>query len=220
VAPVSLLTFLGRRQRRQPLAEAGSAGLEPKAARDVRARLASKNPNKLRELREALPGWELELLDADGYPPEDGETYRDNARIKARFGRKVAPPDEWVLGEDSGIEVDALDGGPGPESARWAKGREAEKLLEVLGDAENRRAHYVCELVAIAPDGRELEGRGELHGTIARELRGTAGFGFDPVFVPDGEAKTVAELGDEVKRRISHRARAARALASVVAEQD
>jgi XTP/dITP diphosphohydrolase len=180
----------------------------------VRARLASKNPNKLRELREALPGWELEPLEADEYPPEDGETYLDNARIKARFGRTVAPPDAWVLGEDSGIEVDALRGGPGPESARWAKGREAEKLLEAIGDAEDRRAHYVCELVAIAPDGAELEARGELHGTIARELRGTAGFGFDPVFVPEGETQTVAELGDDVKASISHRARAARALAT------
>jgi XTP/dITP diphosphohydrolase len=180
----------------------------------VKARLASKNPKKLRELRAALPGWEIDLLDADDYPSEDGETYRDNATIKARFGRTVAPADAWVLGEDSGIEVDALRGGPGPESARWAKGREAEKLLEVLGDAEDRRAHYVCELVAIAPDGRELEARGELHGTIARELRGTAGFGFDPVFVPEGERLTVAELGDEVKATISHRARAARALAA------
>jgi len=178
------------------------------------ARLASKNPNKLRELRDALPGWEIELLETDDYPPEDGETYRENARIKARFGRAVVRPDEWVLGEDSGIEVEALAGGPGPESARWAKGREAEKLLEVIGDAKNRRAHYVCELVAIAPDGREVEARGELHGTIARELRGTAGFGFDPVFVPEGETKTIAELGDEVKAGISHRARAARALAA------
>jgi XTP/dITP diphosphohydrolase len=182
----------------------------------VRARLASRNFNKLRELREALPDWQLELLEADDYPPEDGETYRDNARIKARFGRALAPPDEWVLGEDSGIEVDALDGGPGPESARWAKGREPEKLLEVLGDAEDRRARYVCELVAIAPDGGELEARGELHGRIAHELRGSAGFGFDPVFVPEGETMTVAELGDEVKRRISHRARAARSLAAQV----
>jgi len=180
----------------------------------VKARLASENRNKLRELREVLPGWELELLDADDYPPEDGETYRDNARIKARFGRSVAPRDEWVLGEDSGIEVDALEGGPGAESARWAKCREAEKLLEVLGDAENRRARYVCELVAIGPDGRELEARGELNGTIAPELRGSAGFGFDPVFVPEGQTETVAELGDDAKARISHRARAARALAA------
>ena len=178
----------------------------------MKACLASKNPNKLRELRDALPGWELELLEADEYPPEEGETYRDNARIKARFGRGIAPPDEWVLGEDSGIEVDALDGGPGPESARWAKGREAEKLLEALGDAENRRAHYVCELVAIAPDRREVEARGELDGTIARERRGSAGFGFDPVFVPQGHERTFGEMTPAQKARLSHRGRALEAL--------
>jgi len=183
----------------------------------VKARLASHNANKLRELRAALPGWELELLDVDEYPPEDGATYLDNARIKARFGRGLAAPDEWVLGEDSGIEVEALGGGPGRESARWAKGREAEKLLEALGDADDRRARYVCELVALPSDGRELRGTGVLEGTIADALRGAEGFGFDPVFVPDGETRTVAELGNAWKRRNSHRARAARALAAALA---
>jgi XTP/dITP diphosphohydrolase len=117
------------------------------------------------------------------------------------------------LGEDSGIEVAALGGGPGVRSARWAQGREAEKLLDELGDAGDRAARYVCKLVAVAPDGREVVAGGELAGTIARELRGTAGFGFDPVFVPDGETQTVAELGDAWKAEHSHRARAARALA-------
>jgi XTP/dITP diphosphohydrolase len=180
----------------------------------VRARLASRNANKLRELQAALPGWELELLDAEDYPPEEGSTYAENARAKALFGRRLAPADEWVLGEDSGIEVEALGGGPGVESARWAQGREAERVLEALGSAEDRRARYVCELVAVAPDGRELRGRGELRGEIARERRGDGGFGFDPVFVPEGETATVAELGDAWKAASSHRARAARALAA------
>ena len=160
----------------------------------------------------------VELLEADDYPPEDGATYLDNARIKARFGRGVAAADEWVLGEDSGIEVEALGGEPGVESARWAKGREAEKLLEALRDVPNRRARYVCELVVLGPDGREVRGTGILEGEIARELRGSGGFGFDPVFVPAGETKTVAELGDEWKTRNSHRARAARALASALSD--
>lgn len=184
----------------------------------TRARLASGNANKLRELRAALPDWRIELLDPDGaYPPEDGATYLDNARIKASFGRALAAPDEWVLGEDSGIEVEALGGRPGVESARWAQGREAEKLVDTLGDAANRRARYVCELVALAPDGRELRGTGVLEGEIARELRGEGGFGFDPVFVPLGETRTVAELGDGWKTKHSHRARAAHALAAALA---
>jgi len=156
------------------------------------------------------------LLAADAYPPEDGSTYLENARIKARFGRSAAAPHEWVLGEDSGIEVDALGGGPGVESARWAKGREAEKLLEALADEEARGARYVCELVAVASDGREVRGTGVLEGEIARERRGSGGFGFDPVFVPTGETLTVAELGDQWKTASSHRARAARALAAAL----
>ena len=85
----------------------------------LKARLASGNPHKLEELRAALPGWTLELLETDqAFPPEDGATYEENARGKAVFGRGVAPADEWVLGEDSGIEVDALGGRPGIHSAR------------------------------------------------------------------------------------------------------
>jgi len=152
----------------------------------------------------------------DAYPPEDGATYLENARIKARFGRSLAAADEWVLGEDSGIEVEALGGGPGVELARWAAGREAEKLLEALVGVTNRRARYVCELVALAPDGREVRVTGILEGEIARELRGAGGFGFDPVFMPEGETRTVAELGDVWKTANSHRARAARALAAAL----
>jgi XTP/dITP diphosphohydrolase len=117
-----------------------------------------------------------------------------------------------MLGEDSGLEVEALGGAPGVETARWAAGRHVERILAALAGEEDRRARYVCELVAIAPDGRELRGTGTLEGRIASEPRGTAGFGFDPVFVPDGEERTVAELGDVWKADHSHRARAAQAL--------
>ena len=173
--------------------------------------LASSNENKLRELRHALEGWTIELLGADDYPPENGETYYENARAKAVFAR-TRIRDRWTLGEDSGIEIDGLGGGPGVVSSRWAAGREAEKTLEELGESEERRAWYVCELVAIAPDGTEFRGTGTLGGGIAHELSGSEGFGFDPVFIPDGEERTVAELGNEWKREHSHRARAARAL--------
>jgi XTP/dITP diphosphohydrolase len=179
----------------------------------IRAVLASGNANKLRELGHALEGWSLELLDADEYPPEDGATYLDNARGKAEFGRTLVP-DRWVLGEDSGVEIDGLDGGPGVLSARWAAGREAERALEELEGitGDGRRARYVCELVAISPDGVEHRGTGVLEGRIGDALSGTEGFGFDPVFIPDGEERTVAELGNDWKRDNSHRARAARDL--------
>jgi XTP/dITP diphosphohydrolase len=178
------------------------------------ATLASGNEHKLRELRHALPGWEIDLLGAEDYPPETGATYYDNAAAKARFGRGVADPARWALGEDSGVEIEGLGGAPGVLSARWAAGREAERALEELAGAkgESRRARYVCELVAISPEGAEHRGTGILEGRIADEASGTEGFGFDPVFVPEGEERTVAELGNAWKCENSHRARAARDL--------
>jgi XTP/dITP diphosphohydrolase len=177
----------------------------------VRALLASGNAHKLAELQAAVPGWEIELLGADGFPDEDGETYYENARDKARFGREVGEPGRWILGEDSGIEAAALGGRPGIASARWAEDGVAQLLTELDGVAD-RRARYVCELVALAPDGRELRGTGVLEGAIASDRRGDEGFGYDPIFVPAGETQTVAELGNDWKRRNSHRARAAAAL--------
>jgi XTP/dITP diphosphohydrolase len=180
----------------------------------TRARLASGNRHKLEELRAALPGWELELLETDrAYPPEDGATYYENARAKAAFGREAAAAEEWVLGEDSGIEVAALGGRPGIASARWAVDGVA-RLLEELDGSDDRRARYVCELVALGSNGQERHGTARLEGTIAAERRGDEGFGYDPIFVPLGETRTVAELGNDWKRANSHRARAAAALAA------
>ncbi|MDQ3823685.1 MAG: non-canonical purine NTP pyrophosphatase, partial [Actinomycetota bacterium] len=99
----------------------------------MKAVLASANPNKARELAGALPGWEIELLRGAQLPPESGSTYHENALAKARFGRGLAQPDVWVLGEDSGIEVDALGGGPGVRSARWAADGVARLLEELRG---------------------------------------------------------------------------------------
>jgi XTP/dITP diphosphohydrolase len=119
-----------------------------------------------------------------------------------------------MLGEDSGLEVAALGGAPGIRSARYgAEGEEAiERLLEELRGVEDRRARYVCELVLLGPEGQEVRGTGVLGGRIAEEPRGSEGFGYDPVFVPEGEQRTVAELGNAWKSRNSHRARAAAAL--------
>ena len=181
-----------------------------------RAILCSRNRHKARELERLLPGWTLEPLDRDNYPPETGSTYYENAALKAWFGREHA--NVWVLAEDSGLEVEVLGGRPGVLSARYApEGAPAvAKLLGELEGREDRRARYVSELVALAPDGEELRGSGTLEGRIALEARGSEGFGYDPVFVPDGEERTVAELGDGWKARHSHRARAAHALRAAV----
>ena len=183
----------------------------------LRAILCSRNRHKARELETLLPGWTLAPLDRDDYPPETGATYYDNAAIKAAFGRRHESG--WVLAEDSGVEVDALDGRPGVLSARYApEGPPAvAKLLGELEGVEERRARYVSELVLLAPDGRELRGTGVLEGRVAHEPRGSEGFGYDPIFVPDGEKRTVAELGNAWKAQNSHRARAARALLAVLA---
>ena len=178
--------------------------------------LASGNPHKLEELRRAVPGLDVELLGRDDPPDEDGATFEDNARIKARWGRLHAPPGTWVVGEDSGIEAVALGGGPGVRTARWAAGDPVGRMLEALAGADDRRARYVCVMVAVAPDGREVVARGTLEGAIAHEPSGGEGFGFDPVFVPRGETRTVAVLGNRWKETRSHRARAAASLRALL----
>ena len=180
--------------------------------------LASRNRHKARELERLLPGWTIEPLDRDDYPPETGKTYYENAALKARFGRAHA--EGWALAEDSGLEVVALGGRPGVHSARYApEGAPAvSKLLGELGDAAERRARYVCELVLLAPEGRELRGTGRLAGRIAHEPAGSEGFGYDPIFIPEGEKQTVAELGNDWKTAHSHRAHAARALLRALAD--
>jgi XTP/dITP diphosphohydrolase len=177
----------------------------------VKVTVCSANEHKLEEFRVLFPDWELELLGDADYPPEDGLTYLDNARIKARFGRLTGPADRWMLADDSGIELAALAGGPGVQTARWAEGRHVEKALAAVRDGD-RRAQYVCELVAISPEREEVRGTGVLEGTIALAPAGGQGFGFDPVFIPHGHTLTVAQLGDAWKAEHSHRAVAARAL--------
>ncbi len=144
----------------------------------VRARLCSQNPHKLEELRAALPDWELELLEADGYPEEVGATFLENARAKARFGRAQVESGVWTIGEDSGIEAAALGGRPGIQSARWADDGVA-RLLEELAGVEDRRARYVCELVCSTPAG-ELRGTGILEGTLAHRAERRGGLRLRP----------------------------------------
>jgi len=188
----------------------------------MKVSFASGNRHKLRELRSLLPDWEIEPLEDGAMPEETGSTFYENALAKARHGREAGAPGLWVIGEDSGLEVEGLGGRPGIRSARYAgpKASDEDNVARLLGElagaeGEARRARYVSELVLLSPEG-ELRGTGTLEGRIAREARGSEGFGYDPVFVPEGEERTVAELGDDWKRKRSHRARAARALREAV----
>jgi XTP/dITP diphosphohydrolase len=190
----------------------------------IAAIFASRNEGKLRELRALLPDWDVELLGEVEMPEEVGETFYENAAAKARFAQSVEPG-RWTIGEDSGLEAERLRGAPGIRSARYA-GEDASdednvaKLLDALAGAEpgDRGARYVSELVLLTPEGRELRGTGTLEGAIAAEPKGSEGFGYDPVFVPTGESRTVAELGNEWKRTHSHRAAATRALLAGLGE--
>jgi XTP/dITP diphosphohydrolase len=180
----------------------------------VKLLLASRNPHKLREWRQALPAWEIEPVGGVDEPDEDGSSFEENARIKALHGA-TAGGAEWVVGEDAGIEVDALGGAPGIASARWAADGVARLLSELRG-VEGRSARYVCEVVAVGRRGGELRASGTLDGTIATAPRGNEGFGYDPIFVPLGESRTVAELGNAWKAQHSARAKAACSLAALL----
>jgi XTP/dITP diphosphohydrolase len=184
--------------------------------------LASGNAHKVAELQALADASkaDVEIISAKvvgGMPPvaEDTGTFVGNARKKAAALRTRLPVDGWSLADDSGVCVDALEGEPGVESAYYAgpQGDGAAnlaKLIRVMRDVPDPRrgAEFRCVLFLIAPDGNEQVFEGVCRGRLQREPRGGAGFGYDPIFVPDGYTQTYAELGDEVKNTISHRARA------------
>lgn len=184
----------------------------------VRLVLVTGNPHKVAELGAALPEATVEGLRLQAEPDETGATYADNARLKALAGRAAAPADAWVVGEDSGIEARALGGAPGIRSARWA-GDGVARMLRELDGVDDRVARYVCAIVALGPAGEEVAVQGTLVGAIAHAPRGDEGFGYDPIFLPEGHDRTVAELGDAWKATHSHRARAAAALAAALADR-
>ncbi len=192
--------------------------------------VATGNQGKLNEFKMLLhrlvaAGLELHAqseLPVFSPPPENGQTFLENARIKAR-ALKAVKPGTWVLADDSGLCVEGLNGLPGIHSARYAgpKASDAEnvaKLLKMMAlrPMPNRRAAMVCSLVAFDPNGNEHVFEGRLEGEIAPAARGTQGFGYDPVFVPVGETQTLAELGAAFKNRVSHRARAVAEFATVL----
>jgi XTP/dITP diphosphohydrolase len=186
--------------------------------------LATGNRGKAAEIQALLGGVPgLELLPRPAgvpEPVEDGETLVDNARIKARA--LVAATGEAAVADDTGLEVDALGGAPGVHTARYAgPGATYDdnilKLLDELGDGDDRRATWRTVAFVARPDGTETWAEGTCSGSITRARRGTAGFGYDPIFVPDeGDGRTYAELSVEEKNAVSHRGRAFRALASLL----
>ncbi len=194
--------------------------------------IASNNAHKAREIAEALdfPGWEFRTLRDLGIasdPAEDAETFAGNARIKALAARE-ASGERAVLADDSGLEVDALDGAPGVRSARYAgepcdDAANNAKLLAELADVPDARrsARFVCALAFIDEDGTETTARGTVEGRIAREGRGSHGFGYDPLFLPDAfsGSRTLAEALPEEKNAVSHRGNALRELRAKLASQ-
>ncbi len=177
---------------------------------------ATGNAHKLEELREIT---ELVTGDANFVtfstppkpfdPDENGETFEANSLIKAREANRITGM--MTLADDSGLCVEALDGRPGLHSARYAdtQDEKIEKLLGEMSGKANRRAKFVCAMTLLDENGEILTvERGECHGEISLKRAGTNGFGFDPVFVPDGEKRTLAEMSDDEKNTISHRANA------------
>lgn len=187
--------------------------------------LATGNPGKIREFRRILGDLDVVLVPRSELglpePAETGATFTDNALLKARVATEATGLP--ALAEDSGLEVDALDGAPGVRSARYA-GEDADdeennaRLLAALeGVPDPRRtARFVAVVVLVTPDGQDRVERGVLEGRIVREPRGTAGFGYDPLFVPAGHERTNAELAGEEKDAISHRGRALREIRPVL----
>jgi XTP/dITP diphosphohydrolase len=186
--------------------------------------LATRNEHKLRELGEILAPIELLPLPAEvELPPETGETFADNALIKARAAS--AATGQPAIGDDSGIAASALGGAPGVRSARFA-GENAtdeenlELLIERLADEDDHSVAYVCVIAHIDDDGAEHVYEGRCTGTFIDAPRGDGGFGYDPAFVPDDtgpdDQRTMAELPPDEKHAISHRGRAARKLADAL----
>lgn len=187
--------------------------------------IASHNPGKIREIAALVGPYGLDVVAARdlglGEPEETGDTFEENAAIKAHAAAEgTGLP---ALADDSGLAVHALGGDPGIHSARWAgpdKDFRAamERVERALGDAVDRSAHFVCALALAWPDGHREAFRGEVHGRLVWPPRGDRGFGYDPVFVPDGHDLTFGEMDPEAKHAMSHRAEAFRRLVAACLE--
>ena len=190
--------------------------------------LATGNKGKITEIQNLI-GDDLHIelhsqseLSFFTQPPEDGDSFAANARIKAKALHAMRP-DSWTLADDSGLVVEGLGGLPGIHSARYA-GPNAQpsennaKLLKMmqLRSADNRKAYFHCCMIALGPNGREYVCEGQWQGSIAKAAVGLGGFGYDPVFIPEGESRTVAEMSPGEKNTQSHRAKALKAFMDVL----
>ena len=177
----------------------------------MRIFVATHNAHKLREIGQIFPSFEIVADDPEGVE-ENAPDFVGNALIKVRAiaGRHRG---DWCMADDSGLEVEALGGAPGVHSARYA-GEPTNTpannalLLKNLSGAENRRANFTCAIALVDPEGRERTVVGKCFGRIAESPSGAEGFGYDPLFVPDGHDKSFAELSADEKNAISHRGRA------------
>ena len=173
--------------------------------------VATHNAHKIKEIGEILAGWNVVADDPEGVV-EDAPDFVGNALIKVR-AIAARHRGEWCLADDSGLEVAALGGAPGVRSARYAgepsnTANNNALLLKNLEGVADRRANFTCAVALVGPDGREHTVVGRCFGTIAEKPSGAAGFGYDPLFVPDGHSRSFAELTAEEKNAISHRGRA------------
>ena len=175
--------------------------------------LASSNKHKVQEINDIVKskGMDIEfILPPEGFDPiEDGETFEENSLIKAKAAWDISK--SWVLADDSGLCIDALDGKPGIYSARYAEtpALRIERVLKELNGAENRKAHFSCAMTLLNPNGEiAYKIQGICNGSIIKETRGTNGFGYDPIFLVDGDTRTMAELSEAEKNRVSHRSAA------------
>lgn len=179
--------------------------------------LASHNQKKLRELGDILGALGIEVVplpEGAPEPEENGQTFEENACIKARAASALTGLP--AVADDSGLCVDALDGAPGIYSARYCEGTDADRnafLLTNMAGQENRTCRFVCAIACVQPDGAEFTVRGECEGQLLHECQGTGGFGYDPLFYVPAYGCTFGELPQEVKNQISHRAQALKRLA-------
>lgn len=188
--------------------------------------IASNNAHKIYEIKKILGArfdsiLSLREAGIDHETVEDGTTFMQNALKKASEIAEISG--SYALADDSGICAHALDGAPGIYSARFAGCHGDDEannllLLEKLADKEDKGAHYTCAMALCCPDGTAITAEGYMYGTITSDRRGDRGFGYDPLFVPDGETRTVAEMTDEEKNAISHRGKALELLLSKLSE--
>lgn len=183
--------------------------------------LASSNEHKVKEINEIIAGKALEfILPPSGFDPEEtGTTFEENSYIKAIEAWNLAKT--WVLADDSGLCIDALDGNPGIYSARYAETpqKRIDRVLKELEGVKERTARFKCAMTLINPEGKTaFQYTGVCEGSIVETQRGINGFGYDPVFLLKGSEKTMAELTDNEKNQVSHRAHALQAVLEYIKE--